>query len=141
MALEDGPRKQEDPNTNYVAGVETSKLGVTNGGIGDSGVMKELLVKQEEKTKELEERLKQLTQEWSKEKRELQKELEGAKEAHKRDLTIWDERQVRVEGEKRQLSEQYKNLLDKVAALKERMGEKLKADAVSLYWSRGHIPS
>jgi len=140
MALEDGPRKLEDDNTNNVAKVENNKPGVVNGGMGDSGVMKELLVKQQEKTKELEERLKQLTQEWNKEKSELQKELEGAKEAHQRDLVEGDERLAKVEDEKRQLSEQYKNLLDKVSTLKERMGEKLKADAVSPYRPRGHIP-
>lgn len=132
MALEDGPRKLDDNNTNNVTKAE-NKLGVVNGSLGDSGVMKELLVKQQEKTKELEERLKQFVQEWSKEKSDLQKELEVARETHQRDLAKGDERQAKVEHEKWQLSEQYTNLLDKVSTLKERMGEKLKADAVSLF--------
>ncbi|KAF8421918.1 hypothetical protein EV426DRAFT_535836 [Tirmania nivea] len=104
--------------------------------MGDSGVIKELLVKQQEKTKELEERLKQLTQEWGKEKSELQQELEGAKEAHQRDLAEGDERQAKMEDEKGQLSAQYKNLLDKVSTLKERMGKRLKADADALAEAR-----
>ncbi|RPB25775.1 putative Golgi matrix protein [Terfezia boudieri ATCC MYA-4762] len=98
--------------------------------------MKELLVKQQEKTKELEERLKKVIQDWSKEKNELQKELEGAKEAHQKDLAEGDKRQAKMEDEKRQLSEQYKNLLNKVSTLKERMAKKLEADADALAEAR-----
>lgn len=140
MALEDGSTKLDDNQIHTTKG-ENSKAGLGNGGMGDSRVMKELLAKQQEKTKELEERLYRLTVEWNAERSELHQQLMEAKEAQEKNIVEAEGRHAKVEDEKRHLSEQYKNLVDKVAALKDRMGEKLKADAVSPYRSRGHTLS
>lgn len=115
---------------------ERNKTRLINGDINDPSVIKELLVNQQEHAIQLEERLKQLTHEWTAERVELQKGLEQAKEVHEIAIKERDDSYAKVEDEKLQLSEQYKSLLDKVATLKERMGEKLKADAVSAYGLR-----
>lgn len=123
----------DDTNIHNSVDHEANKPRLINGDMNDTSIIKELLVKQQEKSKELEERLKQLTHEWTIERVDLQKELKQADEIHEIAMRERDESYAKVEDEKRQLIEQYKSLLDKVATLKERMGEKLKADAVSTY--------
>lgn len=131
MALDDGePRKQEDRN---VTKHDDTKSGLTNGDTSDMKTLEEQLVKQQERTQGLEAKLKQLGQEWSAEKKELEKRLEDMKDDHELEVTEAHEKYEKVVEEKKHLGEQYKNLLHKVATLKERMGEKLKADAVSLH--------
>ena len=138
MALEDGPSIAEKKND------DVEKV-TSNGDSHDhSEQLGRELDEQRLRVKELEERVSKQDEE----KDALQKELDEVKKtAEKKDAEA-EERFRQVSEERDDLSAQYRSLLDRVSTIKEKMGEKLKADAVLLprpslllflHLPRGHL--
>ncbi|KAF8474892.1 hypothetical protein BDZ91DRAFT_770201 [Kalaharituber pfeilii] len=136
MTLENGSPIQND---NRKDTKDTIKEEVGNGDTGSSTELVAELSRQQRKTKELEERLKRLSEEWNKEKDGLRKELEESKETHAQEIAQVENKYQQVLEEKENLDMQYKNLIDKVATIKERMGDKLRADADALAEARSTV--
>lgn len=120
MALEDAPSIAEKSNDSDAAKV------TENGDSHDSDRLTQELETQKSRVKELEEKLSK--QEEAKEA--LRKELEDLKKGAETKDAEAEERYRQVAEERDDLSAQYRSLLDRVSTIKEKMGEKLKADAV-----------